>query len=47
MNGHRGRPRRKWLDQIDELGRRKKKELRILARTITAWKRWIQEVTKY
>jgi len=45
-NRKRGRSRRKWLDQIEEHGRKKgktKEEMKTLARDRRAWKEWVKE----
>lgn len=42
----RGRPRRKWINQIQEIGREKGKtleEMRLMSRNRREWKKWIQE----
>ncbi|KAI4456379.1 hypothetical protein MML48_8g00004976 [Holotrichia oblita] len=42
----RGRPRRKWINQIQEIGRERGKtleEMRLMLRNRREWKNWIQE----
>lgn len=46
INRRRGRPRRKWMDQIIEIGRKKGKnvdEMKTMARNRKEWREWVQK----